>query len=65
MVFYSLRGLRELREQNIMPPLEMGLMPEYQDKIFLSNYKFRRDYTNGNTEPWVVSMCNQMMLIAA
>ncbi|KAK0090648.1 hypothetical protein PV325_009391 [Microctonus aethiopoides] len=65
MVYYSLRGLRELREQNIVPPLEMGLMPEYQDKIFLSNYKFRRDYTNGNTEPWIVSMCNQMMLIAA
>ncbi|KAK0168551.1 hypothetical protein PV327_002337 [Microctonus hyperodae] len=65
MVFYSLRGLRELREQNIVPPLQMGIMPEYQDKIFLSNYNFRRDYTNGNTEPWIVSMCNQMMLRAA
>ncbi|XP_015122736.1 uncharacterized protein LOC107045115 [Diachasma alloeum] len=64
MVYYSLRGLAEMREKNINPPLQMGLMPEYRDKIFLANYRFIKDYTNGNDEPWIVNLCNEVMLLA-
>lgn len=47
-----------------MPPLTMGLMPEYQEKIYVCNLKFRRDYTNGNDAPWIIDMYNQLTLIA-
>ncbi|XP_011304871.1 uncharacterized protein [Fopius arisanus] len=64
VVFYSLRGLKQLREKNINPPLKMGLMPEYRDKIFVANYKFVKDYTNGIDAPWIINLCNQVMLLA-
>ncbi|XP_063971883.1 uncharacterized protein LOC135159771 [Diachasmimorpha longicaudata] len=64
VVYYSLRGLKELIEKNINPPLQMGLMPEYRDKIFLLNYRFIKDFTNGTDEPWIVNLCNQVMLLA-
>ncbi|XP_063239284.1 m-AAA protease-interacting protein 1, mitochondrial [Bacillus rossius redtenbacheri] len=58
MCYHVLRGLKELREQNVNPPLNMGLLPEYQDKLFICNYRFVREYTRGVADQWTVNVAN-------
>ncbi|XP_057323989.1 uncharacterized protein LOC130666753 [Microplitis mediator] len=65
MAYYSLRGFEEMQKRGELPPLEMGIMPEYREKIYLSNYRFTREYTENVTSSWIVTMCNELMLVTA
>ncbi|XP_013117520.1 m-AAA protease-interacting protein 1, mitochondrial [Stomoxys calcitrans] len=58
MVFHVLRGLREMRESGEEIPWNMGTMPEYQDKVFVCNYRFVKEFTKGNESDWTVNIVN-------
>ncbi|PSN58097.1 hypothetical protein C0J52_06493 [Blattella germanica] len=50
--------LKELTQQGITPPLNMGMLPEYRDKIFICNYRFIREFTKGVEDQWTVNVVN-------
>lgn len=58
MVFHVLRGLREMRESGEEIPWNMGTLPEYQDKVFVCNYRFIKEFTKGNESDWTVNIVN-------
>ncbi|XP_071439543.1 m-AAA protease-interacting protein 1, mitochondrial isoform X2 [Hetaerina americana] len=60
MCYHVLLGLKELRAQNISPPLNMGMTPEYQHRICICNYRFIREFTKGKEEQsdWKVNVVN-------
>ncbi|XP_061396826.1 m-AAA protease-interacting protein 1, mitochondrial [Musca vetustissima] len=58
MVFHVLRGLKEMRESGEEIPWNMGTMPEYQDKVFVCNYRFIKEYTKGHESDWTVNVVN-------
>lgn len=61
VVFHSLRGLRRMKAENKEPPLNMGLLPEYQKLLFVCNYRFIREYTKGVESSWTVNLINHFM----
>ncbi|KAK7864218.1 hypothetical protein R5R35_002059 [Gryllus longicercus] len=58
MVYHILHGLKEMRAQDINPPLNLGMLPEYQDKLHLCNYRFIREFTKGVESDWTVNVVN-------
>ncbi|XP_049962471.1 uncharacterized protein LOC126482399 isoform X1 [Schistocerca serialis cubense] len=62
MVYHVLRGLQELKEQGIVPPMNMGLLPEYREKMFICNYRFIREFTKGVECQWVINVLNHFKL---
>ena len=58
MCYHVLRGLRDMTQQGVTPPLNMGLLPEYRDKIFICNYRFIREFTKGVEDQWTVNVIN-------
>uniref|UniRef100_A0A034WJJ5 Uncharacterized protein C2orf47-like protein, mitochondrial n=1 Tax=Bactrocera dorsalis TaxID=27457 RepID=A0A034WJJ5_BACDO len=58
MVFHVLRGLTEMRNRGEEIPWNMGSLPEYQDKVFVCNYRFKKEFTNGNVSDWTVNALN-------
>lgn len=58
MVYHSLRGLANMRSHGEEPPLNMGMLPEYQQKIFICNYRFIREFTKGVDGDWTVNLLN-------
>ncbi|XP_008210384.1 uncharacterized protein LOC100116759 [Nasonia vitripennis] len=61
VIFHSLRGLKRMRAENKEPPLNMGLLPEYQKLMFICNYRFIREYTKGVESSWTVNLINHFM----
>ncbi|KRT82396.1 hypothetical protein AMK59_3667, partial [Oryctes borbonicus] len=47
MVFHALRGLAAMRERGEQLPFNMAMMPEYQKRMSVCNYRFIREYTKG------------------
>lgn len=58
MCYHALSGLRELQEQGITPPINMGMMPEYREKIYILNYRFIREFTKGVQDEWTINAIN-------
>lgn len=58
MVFHTLRGLAQMRARGEEPPLNMGMLPEYQKRISICNYRFIREYTKGVEGEWTINLLN-------
>lgn len=58
MVYHTLRGLAEMRSRGEEPPLNMGMMPEYQRRISICNYRFIREFTKGVESEWTINLLN-------
>ncbi|KAF5280401.1 hypothetical protein FQR65_LT03210 [Abscondita terminalis] len=58
MVYHTLKGLSQMRSKGEEPPLNMGMMPEYQGRISVCNYRFIREFTKGIESEWTVNLLN-------
>ena len=58
MVFHMLMGLQDMQKNSETIPWNMGVLPEYQDKIFICNYRFKKEFTTGNQSDWTVNVLN-------
>ncbi|XP_063545477.1 uncharacterized protein LOC134753508 [Cydia strobilella] len=58
MCYHVLRGLKQMQESGDLPPVSLGIQPEYQDKIFILNYRFIREFTKGVEDSWCVNIVN-------
>lgn len=58
MCYHALSGLQELKEQGITPPINMGIMPEYRERIYILNYRFIREFTKGVQDDWTINAIN-------
>ncbi|XP_046398675.1 m-AAA protease-interacting protein 1, mitochondrial isoform X2 [Ischnura elegans] len=60
MCYHVLLGLKEMKAQNVTPPLNVGMSPEYQHRICICNYRFIREFTKGKEEQssWKINVVN-------
>ncbi|XP_055599262.1 m-AAA protease-interacting protein 1, mitochondrial [Uranotaenia lowii] len=58
MVFHVLKGLRTMVERGEQIPLNIGVMPEYRDRISICNYRFIKEFTKGVESDWTVNVVN-------
>lgn len=58
MVYHALKGLAAMRSRGEEPPLNMGMLPEYQSKISICNYRFIREFTKGVESEWTINLLN-------
>ncbi|KAG4072872.1 hypothetical protein HA402_002615 [Bradysia odoriphaga] len=58
MVFHVLRGLKEMQDSGNPPPLNVGMLPEYRDKISICNYRFIKQFTQGFESDWTVNVAS-------
>lgn len=58
MVYHTLKGLSNMRSRGEEPPLNMGMLPEYQKLISICNYRFIREFTKGVDDQWTVNLLN-------
>lgn len=58
MVFHVLKGLKGMVERGEQIPLNIGVMPEYRDKISICNYRFIKEFTKGVESDWTVNIVN-------
>lgn len=58
MVYHVLKGLATSRAQGNEPPLNLGLLPEYQDKISICNYRYIKEFTKGVESDWTINLLN-------
>lgn len=56
MVFHVLKGLKDMVERGESIPLNIGVMPEYRDKISICNYRFIKEFTKGVDSDWTVNV---------
>jgi len=38
-------------------------MPEYQDKVFICNYRFKKEFTAGQHSDWTINVANHFRAI--
>ncbi|XP_001867849.2 m-AAA protease-interacting protein 1, mitochondrial [Culex quinquefasciatus] len=58
MVFHVLKGLKGMIERGDQIPLNIGVMPEFRDKICICNYRFIKEFTKGVDSDWTVNIVN-------
>lgn len=58
MVFHVLQGLREMRESGEEISWNIGTMPEYQNRLYVCNYRFIKEFTRGQESDWIVNKIN-------
>lgn len=58
MVYHILRGIAAMRERGEELPFNMGMMPEYQKRMCVCNYRFIREYTKGAESDWTINLLN-------
>ncbi|XP_053667187.1 m-AAA protease-interacting protein 1, mitochondrial [Anopheles marshallii] len=58
MVFHVLRGLKGMIERGETVPLNVGVLPEFRDKISICNYRFIKEFTKGVDSDWTVNVVN-------
>ncbi|XP_055544064.1 m-AAA protease-interacting protein 1, mitochondrial [Wyeomyia smithii] len=58
MVFHVLKGLKGMVERGEPIPLNIGVMPEFRDKISICNYRFIKEFTKGVDSDWTVNVVN-------
>lgn len=57
-IHHVLRGWAAMKERGEEPPLNMGMLPEYQHRISVCNYKFIREFTKGVESDWTINLVN-------
>jgi len=57
VVHHVLRGRKELEAKGDIP-LNVGILPEYQEKMSVLNYRFIRNYTKGVCDQWTINVVN-------
>ncbi|XP_013168661.1 PREDICTED: uncharacterized protein C2orf47 homolog, mitochondrial [Papilio xuthus] len=58
MCYHVLKGLKQMQETGDLPPITLGVQPEFRDKIFILNYRFIREFTKGVEDSWWVNIVN-------
>ncbi|XP_053673523.1 m-AAA protease-interacting protein 1, mitochondrial [Anopheles nili] len=58
MVFHVLKGLKGMIERGESVPLNVGVLPEFRDKISICNYRFIKEFTKGVDSDWTVNVVN-------
>ncbi|XP_013147843.1 PREDICTED: uncharacterized protein C2orf47 homolog, mitochondrial [Papilio polytes] len=58
MCYHVLKGLKQMQETGDLPPITLGVQPEFKDKIFILNYRFIREFTKGVEDSWWVNIVN-------
>ncbi|XP_063834127.1 uncharacterized protein LOC135083322 [Ostrinia nubilalis] len=58
MCYHVLKGLKNMQDSGDLPPISLGTQPEFQDKIFILNYRFIREFTKGVEDSWWVNIVN-------
>ncbi|XP_045454962.1 uncharacterized protein LOC123664465 [Melitaea cinxia] len=58
MCYHVLKGMKQMQETGDLPPISLGVQPEYQEKIFILNYRFIREFTKGVEDSWWVNIVN-------
>ncbi|XP_037948142.1 m-AAA protease-interacting protein 1, mitochondrial [Teleopsis dalmanni] len=58
MIFHVLHGLTEMRRAGTEIPWNIGMFPEYQQKMFVCNYRFRKEFTAEAQSDWIVNAVN-------
>ncbi|XP_026748490.1 uncharacterized protein LOC113509370 [Galleria mellonella] len=58
MCYHVLKGLKHMKDTGDLPPISLGSQPEYEDKIFILNYRFIREFTKGVEDSWWVNIVN-------
>ncbi|VVC86891.1 m-AAA protease-interacting protein 1, mitochondrial [Leptidea sinapis] len=58
MCYHVLRGLKQMKDSGDLPPITLGGQPEFQDKIFILNYRFIREYTKDVEDSWWINIVN-------
>jgi len=43
--------------------LAYSTMPEYQDKVFICNYRFKKEFTAGQHSDWTINVANHFRAI--
>ncbi|XP_068624136.1 m-AAA protease-interacting protein 1, mitochondrial [Battus philenor] len=62
MCYHVLKGLKQMQESGDLPPITIGVQSEFQDKIFILNYRFIREFTKGVEDSWWVNIVNHFQL---
>ncbi|XP_024936373.1 uncharacterized protein LOC107263223 isoform X2 [Cephus cinctus] len=63
MIYHVMTGIGKMRAEGELIPINIGTMPEYQEKMYILNYRFIREFTSGVQTPWVINMINHFMPI--
>jgi len=58
VVFHVLKGLTEMRERGEVLSWNITTIPHYQDRIFICNYRFVKEYTKGAESDWTANIVN-------
>ncbi|KAK9874049.1 hypothetical protein WA026_002406 [Henosepilachna vigintioctopunctata] len=58
MVHHSLKGLSAMRARGEEIPMNIGLIPEYRDKISIANYRFIKEFKKGVESDWTINLMN-------
>ncbi|KAF7279685.1 hypothetical protein GWI33_006846 [Rhynchophorus ferrugineus] len=58
MVFHTLKGLADMRKAGEEIPINAGMIPQYQSKMFICNYRFIKEFTKGVESDWTVNLLN-------
>lgn len=59
MCYHILQGLKDLKDSGaLQSPESMKDMVEFQDKIFICNYRFIREFTKGVNDEWTINAVN-------
>uniref|UniRef100_A0A182KCA5 Tim44-like domain-containing protein n=1 Tax=Anopheles christyi TaxID=43041 RepID=A0A182KCA5_9DIPT len=58
MVFHVLKGLKGMIERGETVPLNVGVLPEFRDKISICNYRFIKEFTKGVDSDWTLNVVN-------
>lgn len=65
MCYHAMLGLKEMREAEVVLPVDLGVRPEYQDKLFICNYRFIREFTKGVQDDWTINAINHFKPVSA
>lgn len=61
VVYHSLRGFHHEVDRHNHIKMNLQNFPEYAQRMFVSNYRFIREFTKGVESSWTVNKVNHFM----
>lgn len=58
MCYHVLKGMKDMVEKGETTLMSLSVQPDYQDRIFVLNYRFIREFTKGVEDSWWVNIVN-------
>lgn len=58
MVHHVVRDLHALVRSHGVSPFNVGFLPEFNDKFYICNYRFIKEFTKGVESSWVINVLN-------